>query len=91
MKIELTRGQLLRRLVLIKEDVERLYEALDTTDIDTSKELLKGCSIDTHLTNILVVTDVDEYGYIDTSSNYEADRVEKEWTTRKEETQKYIY
>ena len=84
MKIELTRGQLLRRLVLIQEDVEQLYKALDTTDIDTSKELLNGCSIDTHLTNILVVTDVDEYGYIDTSRNYEADRVEKEWTTKKE-------
>ena len=84
MKIELTRGQLLRRLVLIQEDVEQLYKALDTTDIDTSKGLLNGCSIDTHLTNILVVTDVDEYGYIDTSRNYEADRVEKEWTTKKE-------
>ena len=84
MKIELTRGQLLRRLVLIQEDVEQLYKALDTTDIDTSTELLNGCSIDTHLTNILVVTDVDEYGYIDTSRNYEADRVEKEWTTKKE-------
>ena len=42
MKIELTRGQLLRRLVLIQEDVEQLYKALDTTDIDTSKELLNG-------------------------------------------------
>ena len=31
-----------------------------------------------------MVTDVDEYGYIDTSRNYEADRVEKEWTTKKE-------
>ena len=66
MKIELTRGQLLRRLVLIQEDVEQLYKALDTTDICRAP------------------ADVDEYGYIDTSRNYEADRVEKEWTTKKE-------
>tara|TARA_R110002012_G_scaffold308079_2_gene514067 strand:- start:1294 stop:1566 length:273 start_codon:yes stop_codon:yes gene_type:complete len=89
MKKALTREQLLRRLVIIKEDVEELYEALDTSDIKTSQELRKGCSIDTHLTNILVVTDVDENG-IPSEENGEAHRVETDWTTRKERVAKFI-
>jgi len=80
---KLTREQLIRRIVLITEEVEDLYKALDTNGIATSKELLKGCSLDTHLTNILVVTDIDENG-VPSEDNCEAHRVETDWTTRLE-------
>ena len=86
---KLTREQLIRRIVLITEEVEDLYKALDTNGIATSNELLKGCSLDTHLTNILVVTDIDENG-VPSSDNCEAHRVETDWTTRKERVSKFI-
>ena len=81
-KKQLTKEQLLRRLVLIKEDVESLYEKLDAKKINTSDELSDGCSIDTHLTNILVVTDVDENGCVCIDS--EMDRVETDWMNKLE-------
>jgi len=79
---ELTREQLLRRMVLIKEDVESLYEKLDAKKINTSEVLSQGCSIDTHLTNILVVTDINKDGCVDIDS--EMNRVETDWMTKSE-------
>tara|TARA_R100001510_G_C7629944_1_gene188989 strand:+ start:141 stop:389 length:249 start_codon:yes stop_codon:yes gene_type:complete len=80
-KIEkLTKKDLIRRLHLIKEDIQNLESALNLHSVDIYKEDDKGCGICTYLTNIEVCVGVDDNG-IPTDS--EGHRVETEWKLKK--------
>ena len=83
---ELTRDQLIRRLHIIKEDVNNLYALLGEMGVDTSKESKKrGVGLDTYVTNIEIVCDVDMKGIPTDVDGY---RVETEWTTEAERNER---
>ena len=73
--IELTREQLVRRLVIIQEDVENIIEWCKLNNVDTTIDNLRGSSHDTFITNIMVASDVDVEGRCDEDGF----RVELEW------------
>ena len=73
--IKLTREQLVRRLILIQDDVENIIEWCKLNGVDTTIDNLHGSSHDTFITNIMIASDVDVEGRCD-EDNF---RVELEW------------
>lgn len=73
--IKLTREQLVRRLILIQEDVENIIEWCKLNGVDTSIDNHNGSSHDTFITNIMIASDVDVDGQCDEDNH----RVETEW------------
>ena len=77
----LTREELIRRLTIIQEDVNRLYDLLGLMNVDTADTSIKnGVSIDTYVTNVAIVCDMDKDGNVDE----EGSRIETEWLTTEE-------
>ena len=78
---KLTREQLIRRLHLVREDLQKLDSLLKEHGIDIYKEDGMGCGICTYLTNIEICVDVDDDGLpIDVDGH----RVESEWKLKSE-------
>ena len=81
----LTREELIRRITIIQEDVNRLYDLLGLMNIDTSDTSIKnGVSVDTYVTNVAVVCDMDKDGNVDE----EGRRIETEWLTTEERNER---
>ena len=83
--IELTREQLVRRLILIQEDVENIIEWCKLNGVDTTIDNLHGSSHDTFITNIMIASDVDVEGRCD-EDNF---RVELEWKCKAMDEETY--
>ena len=77
----LTKQDLIRRLHLIKQDLQNLERALTLQNVDAYKEDDKGCMICSYLTNIEVCVGVDSNGV---PTDPEGHRVETEWKLRTE-------
>jgi len=77
---ELTREQLIRRFIFIREDLDNMCEWLTLNEIDADNYNHKGCSLNTYITNFMIVSDMDEKGII----GDDMDRVETDWMTQAE-------
>jgi hypothetical protein len=81
MSNQLTREQLIRRISIIQEDLNKLYNSLQEQGIDTTIENEFGSSVDTYTSNIQICCEIDSNG---TPTDVDGYRVETEWTTEAE-------
>lgn len=78
--VGLTRDELVRRFKFVGEDVMNIIEWLDKNSTKTEINNVKGCSIDTFITNIIICAEMDAKG----NPINDSERVETEWMTKDE-------
>ena len=78
---ELTRDELIRRLLIVNEELIKLNEAIYSHGIDIHVEDKHGCGIATYLTNISICADIDSNG---APKDIDGFRVETKWKLKSE-------
>jgi len=77
----LTREQLIRRFTFVREDIDNMNAWLKINNVACGVYNHEGCALDTYITNLIVLSDMDDNGVIDKE---DMERVETEWITKAE-------